>query len=60
MTGRDIHFREVISSWGIHRGCGDKSCGETGKDISTMSKQYGYGSGFYKILSDDLKGITGC
>ena len=34
---------------------GDKSCGETGKDISTMSKQYGYGSGFYKILSDDLK-----
>ena len=21
---------------GIHRGCGDKSCGATGKDISTM------------------------
>ena len=28
-----------------------------GKDISTMSKQYGYGSGFYKILSDDLKKV---
>ena len=22
-----------------------------------MSKQYGYGSGFYKILSDDLKKV---
>ena len=28
-----------------------------GKDISAMSNQYGYGSGFYKILSADLKKV---
>ena len=50
MTGRDIHFREVISSRGIHRGCGDKSCGETGKDISTMSKQTDMDQDFIRYL----------
>ena len=28
-----------------------------GKDISAMSKQYGYGFGFYKKLSADLKKV---
>lgn len=28
-----------------------------GKDISSMSEQFGYGTGFYKTVSDDLKSI---
>ncbi|MFR4782465.1 MAG: DUF1016 N-terminal domain-containing protein [Pilosibacter sp.] len=30
-----------------------------GKGISSMSEQFGYGMGFYKTVSDDLKSILG-